>query len=84
LRAWVLRGEPLCRTCATRGRTVAADEVDHVVPLFLGGANGEDNLQPLCRACHVEKSIAERRADRPGYDEQGMPRDTAHHWNETK
>jgi len=28
---------------------------DHVVPLSLGGGNGIDNIQPLCRACNSSK-----------------------------
>lgn len=62
--------------------TRLADEVDHVVPLFKGGANSEDNLQPLCRECHVEKSVAELREERGGgHDKQGIPLHPSHHWN---
>ena len=35
-------------------------EIDHVVPLHLGGADEELNLQPLCVACHAQKTQAER------------------------
>lgn len=35
-------------------------EVDHIVPLHLGGSNEPENLQLLCIKCHKEKTIAER------------------------
>ena len=56
-----------CRQCGKAGVL----EVDHVVPLFQGGAPHDlDNLQSLCRSpCHFEKSVKEmgnrpRRNDR--------------------
>ena len=37
-------------------------EVDHVVPLDKGGDPWAlDNLQALCRGCHIEKTAAENR-----------------------
>lgn len=47
-----------CRSCAQF--LDAAYEIDHIVPLFLGGTNEEDNLQALCRNCHGVKSLRER------------------------
>ena len=47
-----------CRQCGRAGRM----EVDHVVPLDRGGDPWAlDNLQALCRACHVHKTAGERR-----------------------
>ena len=43
--------------CGKPGRL----EVDHIVPLHLGGTNDLGNLQALCRGCHISKSSAERR-----------------------
>ena len=64
LRAQVLSAEPRCSICLRRGRLRAATEVDHIVPLHLGGGNERSNLQPLCHDCHTDKSAAERGARR--------------------
>lgn len=32
-------------------------EIDHVIPLYLGGLNVESNLQALCAECHNEKTV---------------------------
>jgi len=35
--------------------------VDHITPIAAGGARlDEDNLQPMCRPCHAQKSEADR------------------------
>lgn len=36
-------------------------EVDHKIPLRLGGANSLENLQILCRQCHASKTRLDRR-----------------------
>lgn len=58
-----------CRKCGKAGRL----EADHIRPLTDGVDPFDmDNLQTLCRGCHVEKSREERRAafgDVPGRDE---------------
>lgn len=40
-----------CKTCVKQ-----KFHVDHVVPLFLGGSNGKENLQILCPTCNVRKN----------------------------
>ena len=46
-----------CQLCGRAGRL----EVDHVQPLRNGGALYDlENLQSLCRGCHVAKSNRER------------------------
>ncbi|CAN7498313.1 HNH endonuclease [Phyllobacterium sp. LjRoot231] len=50
------------RKCATTGKTfVDGDKIeyDHVVPLWLGGANREDNLQAILFAAHQRKTAVE-------------------------
>ena len=56
LRRSVLREEPMCRL-QLAGCTTFAEEVDHIVPLSLGGhPTDRSNLQPLCHSCHVKKT----------------------------
>ncbi len=57
-----LRREPTCRICNTKGRLTEAEEVDHVKPMVEGGAPyAFDNLQSLCKRCHVIKTATEQR-----------------------
>lgn len=35
-------------------------ELDHIIPLHLGGSNDCENLQLLCTDCHKTKTIRER------------------------
>ena len=37
-------------------------QVDHIQPVFRGGATKIDNLRILCRRCHDEKSAGEKSA----------------------
>lgn len=57
IRARVLRANPLCVHCDLRGRVEPATEVDHIVALSKGGTNAYSNLQGLCQACHVDKTV---------------------------
>ena len=41
-----------CQKCGKAGRL----EVDHKTPLYRGGSNDLDNLQALCRRCHLDKT----------------------------
>ena len=47
------RGLYRCRICKASGVKL---EVDHIVPLSLGGSNDIDNLQALCVQCNRGKS----------------------------
>ncbi len=59
IRAQVLREEPICRMCRSKGRTTPANEVDHID----GDPNNHapNNLQALCSRCHTVKSMRETR-----------------------
>lgn len=59
LRAKIRREEPLCRHCLAIGRATATTQIDHIVPLSMGGSNGRENLQGLCDGCHDIKTAKE-------------------------
>jgi 5-methylcytosine-specific restriction protein A len=56
--AWLAR-HPLCVSCERKGDIREAAEVDHIIPLHLGGRDDESNLQGLCIDCHKEKTSTE-------------------------
>ena len=46
-----------CRCCGMAGRL----EADHITPLAAGGDPWDpENVQALCRGCHIRKTRAER------------------------
>ena len=53
----VFERDGACKGCGAPGK-----DVDHVVPVALGGQTGLWNLQLLCRRCHIEKSRRDRSA----------------------
>ena len=46
----------LCAACAQKIDAGKAWDIDHILPLALGGTNAPDNLQILCRPCHRTKT----------------------------
>jgi len=56
LRAAILSNHPLCVHCLACGRVTPATEVDHRVPLSVGGTDDPANLDPVCTDCHRAKS----------------------------
>ena len=57
-----LRDEYTCRMC---GHVAAHGEVDHIVPLHLGGQETDSNRQWACKRCHGVKTEKEQ-ANREG------------------
>lgn len=55
-RARLLEANPLCCKCEAKGVVALAMEVDHIIPLHVGGPDTDDNTQNLCIACHAEKT----------------------------
>ena len=50
-----LKRNPLCERCRSRGRTVAATMVHHIVAIRKGGAAYDvENLMSVCVGCHDE------------------------------
>ena len=61
---------------------VAATEVDHIQPLFKGGADAWENMQSLCHDHHAIKTDRDMdRISKAGADESGWPHDESHPWN---
>ena len=58
-RARWLNSSPLCVMCQAEGRVTAAQEVDHIIRLEIGGADDESNYQSLCVAHHKAKTKSE-------------------------
>ena len=56
------RGRHRCAGCGVVDKTGKSLEVDHILPLELGGDHSDVNLQVLCKPCHSVKTRAE--ADR--------------------
>ncbi|MDX3661314.1 HNH endonuclease [Streptomyces sp. ID05-26A] len=55
-----LRLEPHCRHCAAQGSKTPGEQVDHITPLWLGGARYDHaNAQTLCAPHHEAKTRRE-------------------------
>tara|TARA_R100000655_G_scaffold3450_1_gene12046 strand:+ start:192 stop:533 length:342 start_codon:yes stop_codon:yes gene_type:complete len=61
-RKFYIKDNPLCEMCKRKGETTAAQMVDHITPISIGGmavALNTKNLQSLCNSCHAKKSSYE-------------------------
>jgi len=56
IRKRMMQDQPLCRMCEVNGLVVLGAEMDHILPIFKGGSNDDENLQMLCVACHLKKT----------------------------
>src|SRR4029079_17208045 len=54
---WEAMKEEFGSCCVRCGRTEPDVELvkDHIVPMYQGGSDGIENLQPLCRYCNSSK-----------------------------
>lgn len=52
---WVDLLEEVDGLCVRCGDTDIRMQKDHVRPIYSGGSDGIDNLQPLCRGCNLQK-----------------------------
>lgn len=52
---------PLCVECLKKDPPVIRqwEELDHIIPLHLGGTDTDDNRQGLCGECHQLKTTGE-------------------------
>ncbi|MFN7433655.1 MAG: HNH endonuclease signature motif containing protein [Betaproteobacteria bacterium] len=71
-----------CAQCKATGQLRPAHEVDHIVPVWDGGGEGDANLQAINRECHKAKTADEARRrgggfqslEPPGYRPLSAPR----------
>jgi 5-methylcytosine-specific restriction endonuclease McrA len=54
---WIDLKEKYGNKCLCCGRTDVKLELDHVIPLAIGGEHNINNAQPLCRSCNGRKHI---------------------------
>jgi 5-methylcytosine-specific restriction protein A len=57
----IVRDGAACTKCGFMPANLSYLEVDHVVPLFRGGAESDENRACLCRRCHRAKSLLEEK-----------------------
>ena len=54
--AYFLKANGCCAQCSLKITPGKRWDLDHVIPLSLGGSNEVTNLQVLCQACHTQKT----------------------------
>lgn len=54
LRLW--SADPCCARCGRLTDWPGGFQADHIVPLFKGGEDDEENMQVLCIPCHEAKT----------------------------
>jgi 5-methylcytosine-specific restriction protein A len=53
------RGLCQCAECRQLGRLRFATLVDHITPIWAGGAESDENRQAIASECHLRKTAAE-------------------------
>lgn len=49
----------LCQECKRQGKTTLGAAVDHIIALWKGGSDEDDNKELLCIPCHDAKTARE-------------------------
>ena len=57
---------PACEICAKQGIVTPAVVVDHIMPIWAGGAESDANRCSICHSCHSKKSALEAKARASG------------------
>jgi 5-methylcytosine-specific restriction endonuclease McrA len=56
---WEALKQEFANRCVWCGRYVSHLTKDHIIPLYQGGSDGIENIQPLCRQCNSSKTAAQ-------------------------
>ena len=51
-----LKRKGACAACTQKIEAGKSWDIDHILPLAMGGTNAPENLQILCRSCHRTKT----------------------------
>lgn len=53
---------PLCEECLKNGKATPVKEVHHKKPTSMGGTDDWENLESLCKSCHIKihKKLGDR------------------------
>jgi len=51
------KADDCCQCCTRRIAGGLRAEIDHIIPLIIGGQHREANLQLLCHECHAAKTV---------------------------
>jgi 5-methylcytosine-specific restriction protein A len=54
-----LKSQTVCKICGSKSTSNKPLEVDHIIPIVRGGTNDKENLQAVCRSCHIRKTAEE-------------------------
>ena len=52
----------LCHLCGLKIQAGQPWDVEHIIPLAMGGEDGGDNLRPAHKTCHAPKTAADVKA----------------------
>ncbi|MFI2810153.1 HNH endonuclease [Microbulbifer sp. JSM ZJ756] len=55
----IRKDKGLCQSCLKAGLAVQGSHVDHIKPKAQGGTDDLENLQLLCKPCHLRKTAQE-------------------------
>ena len=56
--------DPYCNHCKHMTAHPRGYQIDHIVPLYKGGLDIDENLQLLCIDCHDKKTLEDNRQGR--------------------
>ncbi|MCU0482635.1 MAG: HNH endonuclease [Anaerolineae bacterium] len=66
------RANGLCEYCHTSKKMIVSLEIDHIMPVSLGGDNNPNNLSACCQGCNKHKKDVTRAIDPETNTEQHL------------